>query len=139
MFTSIICEDYDLDKNGKLSKSEAKKIEKEAFSNLKNFDFYTYIFVDGVRLPTKYQNFSVRLSEEKAVYCFTVPFKLPKSKKFTIQFACYDPTIFTDLLLVDDPLVILPAGYSYTMSYLELQVLGEVEFPQIVNLEVEKK
>ena len=41
--------------------------------------------------------------------------------------------------MTDDPLIILPEGYSYTMSYQEYAVLQEIEFPKIVKLEVEKK
>ncbi len=139
MFTGIICEDYGLEKGGKVSHSQAKRIEEEAFSNLVNFDFYTYIFVDGVAQTIKYKKFKVKLLGDKIVYSFQVPLKLPDKSNFTIQFACYDPTIFTDLLLADDPLVMVPEGYSYTMSYGEYEVLAEIEFPQMVNLEVEKK
>ena len=139
MFTSIICEDYDLNKDGKLSKEEANKIEKEAFNNLQNFNFYTYIFVDGAQIPIKYRDFQVELLDDKVVYYFKIPFKLPKNSKITLQFTNYDPTIFTDLLLVDDPVVMLPSGYSYTMSSQAYEVLHEIEFPKMVKLELVKE
>ncbi len=139
MFTGIICEDYDLNKDGKLSKEETRKIEKEAFVNLQNFDFYSYIFINGTQIPIKYRDFQVELMEDKVVYYFKIPFNLQKKPKLTIQFTNYDPTIFTDLLLVDDPVVMLPSGYSYTMSYQPYEVLHEIEFPNMVKLEVAKK
>ena len=78
MFTGIICEDYGLEKGGKVSHSQAKRIEEEAFSNLVNFDFYTYIFVDGVAQTIKYKKFKVKLLGDKIVYSFQVPLKLAR-------------------------------------------------------------
>ncbi len=139
MFTSIICEDYDLDKDGKLSKAEAQTVEEEAFINLQNFDFYSFIFVNGAKIPIEYRDFAVELIDGKIIYYFKIPFHLPKESELTVQFANYDPSIFTDLLLAEDPVVLLPSDYSYTMSYQSYQVLDEIEFPQMVKLEVVKK
>ena len=139
MFSSIIFEDYDANHDGKFSKSEVAKIEKEAFVNLKNFDFYSYVFVDGVKKPIRYADFNVEADGEKVIYSFKVLFNATLKPNSVLNFISYDPTIFTDLLLVDDPLVILPSGYAYTMSYEKDKILDDIEFPNMVKLEIGKQ
>ncbi len=139
MFSSIIFEDYDANHDGKFTQNEIATIEKEAFANLKNFDFYSYVFVDGVKKSVRYSDFSVVADGEKVVYSFKILFNYSPNPNSTLLFATYDPTIFTDLLLVDDPLVILPDGYRYTMSYKKDVILDDIEFPSMVRLEVGKQ
>ncbi|MBW7957044.1 MAG: DUF1007 family protein [Deltaproteobacteria bacterium] len=43
MSSSIFILDFDVNKNGRLEKSEIAALEKGAFSNLKNFEYFTNI------------------------------------------------------------------------------------------------
>jgi ABC-type uncharacterized transport system substrate-binding protein len=74
MFSSIIIHDFDENGNGKFETSEVKKLKEGAFSNLKNFDYFTIIKIRGQDFKVKYiRDFSSSIRENIVVYDFFVP------------------------------------------------------------------
>lgn len=65
MFSSTIFMDYDSNKDKKFSKQEANKVYNEAFSNLSNFNYFTYI--NKVKFSS-IKNFSVSKTSGKFQY-----------------------------------------------------------------------
>ena len=61
MYGNDIMFDYDADENKVLDKEEVKKIEKESFSNLRNFHYFTYLRQRGEKSDVKeVSSFSAR-------------------------------------------------------------------------------
>ncbi len=106
MFSSMIREDYDTDKDGRFSPAEISRIEAEAFSNLKNFHYLAYIKINGEKFIVQYvKDFSVRLSDNRVIYTFFIPCHVlagPSDKE--VRISMYDNTYYIDVALVEkDP------------------------------------
>ena len=93
-FSSMIAGDYDKNRNKKLEKQEITIIKKEAFSYLANFDYFTFIKVDGKPFKVKWvKDFKAALSDGKLTYEFFIPCHVKATSAFKeITIAQYDPT-----------------------------------------------
>ncbi|QOG12827.1 DUF1007 family protein [Arcobacter sp. FWKO B] len=82
MTSQLILMDFDRNRNGKLDESEIKYIEKEAFSHLVDFEYYTFAYQNGSQLTlSKPTNFTVYIEKFKVVYKFNLTTKIDLSKK----------------------------------------------------------
>jgi len=140
MFSNIIFEDYDLDKNKVFDEGERKLIEKEAFSNLINYDYYLYLFVNNVPQKIAYSDFEISVDNKKVVYDFTVPFRLKSPRvKNVILIANFDKEIFTDIVVRETPLVVNTKGLNCSLEQMENYEYEENLFPQAYSLVVQEK
>jgi ABC-type uncharacterized transport system substrate-binding protein len=74
MFSSVIIHDFDENGNGTFEPSEVKKLEQGAFSNLRNFDYFTLIKISGQDFKVKYiRDFSSSIQANSVIYDFFVP------------------------------------------------------------------
>lgn len=82
-----------------LSPADIAKIEKNAFSNLKNYDYFTHVFVaDGKAATRPATGFTARLDGAKLVYDFTVPLEHgidPKAGEVGV--GVWDETYYVDI------------------------------------------
>ncbi|THB69740.1 MAG: DUF1007 family protein [Gammaproteobacteria bacterium] len=96
MFSASLMESFDLNKNRKLEKNEIKKLEKEAFSNLANYHYMTFIRLDGK--PSKFQipeNFTAAIVDKEVRYTFTLPIKISaKNGEQKVGVEVYDGSNF---------------------------------------------
>ena len=83
----------------KLGPAEIAKIEKNAFSNLKNYDYFTHIFVgDGKVGVGEVKDFKARLAGPKLIYTFTVPLAQPvDAKTGPMGIGIWDDTYYVDV------------------------------------------
>jgi ABC-type uncharacterized transport system substrate-binding protein len=83
----------------KLDPAEIAKIEKDAFSNLKNYDYFTHVFVgDGKVGVSEVKDFKARLAGPKLIYSFTVPLAQPVDVKTApVGFGIWDDTYYVDV------------------------------------------
>ncbi|WP_027720552.1 DUF1007 family protein [Maridesulfovibrio zosterae] len=136
MFATMILGDFDQNHDNILTPQEAKELEQGAFINLKNFDYFTHIYVDG--LPIKSVDateFKPTIEDSTLVYNFFVPLKISKDKrKHVAMVAIYDESFYTSFQM--DPknkLANQPAGYTTTlnlepvpdMAYFHSQIIPE--------------
>jgi ABC-type uncharacterized transport system substrate-binding protein len=95
MSSQMLCMDYDKDMNGNISHNENYKLEKEAFSLLERYSYYTYFFSKQKRLKTpKYISFQASIKNNKLIYVFTIP---RPSQATSIKF--YDEEMYTSFIL----------------------------------------
>ncbi|OEU68895.1 MAG: ABC transporter substrate-binding protein [Desulfovibrio sp. S3730MH75] len=97
MFATMILGDFDIDRDNKLSSEEAKALENGAFVNLKNFDYFTTILVDGrkhtIATATEFKS---TIEDSTLVYKFFIPCRVKQDgKKHTIITAIYDDSLYT--------------------------------------------
>lgn len=97
MFSAVLVEEYDLDMDGKFSKSEQTSLMQTAFKKTAEADYYAIITVDGkkIKIP-KATKFSARLSENGEVVSYTFFFPVPLAITSPRVVECYfvDETIF---------------------------------------------
>ncbi len=78
-FAALIKTEFDLDGNGVLDAAEIKTIHEQAFSNLREFNYFTWTLIKGEParfLPEHVSNFKAVLEPKTVVYEFDL--KLPK-------------------------------------------------------------
>ncbi|HVY12052.1 MAG TPA: DUF1007 family protein [Alphaproteobacteria bacterium] len=79
----------------KVSAGDSKTLEEKAFSNLKNYHYYTYITADGVEFkPETVHNFSAEMKGKNLVYHFSIALPKPAKK---LEIAIWDDEFYVDL------------------------------------------
>ncbi len=122
MFTSMIVLDFDVPRDGDFSKEDIRTIEEGAFRNLRNYDYYTYFFVDGEKHPaTEAREFTSFMRGGRIVYRFFVPFRHPiDAEEQRVRVRIYDETFFTDIAFQDhEPIAVeadAPLDYDYSVT-----------------------
>lgn len=104
MYSSMLIQDYDVDKDGRFSNSEIITTKQDAFSNLENYNYFIYITIDNKCFEVKYvENFSVNVCDNRVVYRFFIPCVVPVTPSYKkIEICMYDETYYVDLLPLDD-------------------------------------
>jgi ABC-type uncharacterized transport system substrate-binding protein len=115
-FGSFVVEEHDTDGDGALDPAEIEAIRDAAFSNLREFGYFTHVRIDGKALPLhEVRDFTARLDNGVLVYEFTMPLPEPidpGAERFTV--GIYDAEYYVEVLLdQDDPVRFegLPSGF----------------------------
>ncbi|MBU2591221.1 MAG: DUF1007 family protein [Nitrospinota bacterium] len=118
MFTSMIIGDYDKNSNGILEENEVIQIEKEAFSNLSDFSYFTFIKIDGKVFKIKsIKNFSVSLNNNKLVYNFFIPCSVTATNDFQhIIIDSYDPSYYSTIIFDNNRLASLNNSKAFEVK-----------------------
>ena len=103
MFSNMICEDHDLNKNGTLEKTEVASIRGKAFSYIAEFNYFIYVKIDGTPFKVKYvTDFSAKLENGKLIYDFFIPCHVSAVKNFKhINVAFYDPNYYSAIYFTE--------------------------------------
>ncbi len=98
MFAAMIMDEHDANGDGEVQPAEEASIKKGAFDNLKNFDYFTLIEVDGnIRKPQAAADFSASMQDGKLVYEFTLPCRVEAgSQARKVRVAVRDPDYYAD-------------------------------------------
>ena len=97
MFSVMIGEDFDQDKNGRLNKKEVAIIKKKAFGYIAPHNYYIQIKIEGKPFTVKFiKNFNATLHNNKLSYEFFIPchvtaIKNPKN----VVISPYDPEYYS--------------------------------------------
>lgn len=104
MFSSMIIHDFDRNRNGRFEPEEVKEVYKGAFSNLKNFDYFTHVKINGKVFRVKFvKDFNAKIVKQRMVYHFFVPCHIKATSSFKkIQIAVYDESFYTSMTLLKD-------------------------------------
>jgi ABC-type uncharacterized transport system substrate-binding protein len=146
MFSSMLIHDYDENKNAVFDLDEIKAIENGAFSNLRKFNYFTRIKINGEPFIVELvENFSVSMQDNCVVYNFFIPCKLKTEIGYKeIKISIYDDSYYVDILELDKD-VIQFKGNSFVEYEYELRkdtgnpyYFGQI-FPQEMILKFKKK
>lgn len=102
MFSAQIVDMVDANDDGRLTEAEARKIEQEAFVNLKNFNFFSHVLVDGRKVAfSKATQFVARQKNGILSYEFLLPCSVPAQAgaKRHLTIAVYDQSYYSDVML----------------------------------------
>ena len=119
IFTAAIKMDFDSDYNNAFSESEIKELEKGAFSNLINYDYFTYITIEDKTHPVREVNsFHAELRNNRLVYRFFVPYQVDADKKNrTLRVGVYDKSFYCDIAFQKRQPVQLKGGEPFKISH----------------------
>lgn len=119
VFTASIKMDYDRNKDGIFNKEETRAVYENAFINLKNYDYFTYIMWEGdTYIPSSIENFQVRLEEGRLIYEFFVPFQIrSRGSPIQLRVAVYDKSFFCDVAYAEEEPVKIAGAEVFNLSY----------------------
>lgn len=115
MFSSMIAGDYDRNQNGRLESKEVQTIKEKAFNYISNYNYFTFVKIDGKRFEVKYiKDFVAILEKNKLIYEFFVPCHVAAIDQFKeIIIATYDPSYYTAIFFAKNR----PASLSFSEPY----------------------
>ena len=103
MFSAFATQGLDAKEKGKFTREELAPLAKVNIESLKEYDYFTYATVDGVKVPMAepLPDYWLDYKDQVLTLNFTIPFKTPaKAKELSIDI--YDPTIFVDFEFAKD-------------------------------------
>ncbi len=99
IFSSFVIKQHDKNGNGKFDKAENASVQKEAFSNLHNYGYFTHVRVDDQKVPLdKVEGFQATIKKDVLIYDFTLP--LPKPVDVTKRHfgvGVFDPEYYVEV------------------------------------------
>ncbi len=103
MFSVMISEDFDEDKNGRLDKREIAIIKEKAFGYIAPHNYYIQLKIDGKPFPVKFiKDFNATLNNGKLSYEFFIPCHVTAVKTAKkIVLSPYDPEYYSAVYFPD--------------------------------------
>jgi ABC-type uncharacterized transport system substrate-binding protein len=101
LFSSFVIEEHDANGDKVLDQAEIEAIREQAFSNLRDYGYFTHARLDGEKLPLDEVNdFTTRIEDDLLVYEFTMLLPEPVDPG-AARFAAgiYDPEYYVEVLL----------------------------------------
>lgn len=104
MYSSTLIQDFDMNKDCEFNNTEIEKIKQEAFSNLKNFNYFTCIVIDEKNFDVKdIKDFSAWVDSGRVIYNFLIPCRASVTSSYKeIKISTFDATYFVDILLAGE-------------------------------------
>jgi len=114
----MIILDFDKNGNNRLEPSEIENVKKGAFLNLRNFDYFTHVNINGKEFKVQYvTDFSAEIVGDCLVYQFFVPCHIHATDTFQeICLSVYDHTFYCDVALTENPVTYQKEG-SYEITH----------------------
>jgi len=119
MYSSALIMEFDTDRNGRFEKSEIRKLKQNAFGNLKKYNYFNYIKIDGKRRKIKrIDNFKALIINDNVVYSFEIPLDTRINDRFTdIQIALFDKRYYFDVRIVKEMLFENNTSENFVFGY----------------------
>lgn len=118
MFSSMIIEDYDKNKNNRLEPSEVKEIKEKAFSYISNFNYFSFVKINGEPFEVKYtKDFSARIDKHKLMYEFFIPCPVTATEAArNVSIATYDPSYYSAIYFAEKRSVALENSDNFHIT-----------------------
>ena len=113
MFSVMIADDFDGDKDGRLNEQEVRRVREKAFGYIAPHNYYIHVKIQGQPFPVKFiQEFNAILDKGTLRYEFFIPCHVTAAatpKKITV--APYDPEYYSAIYFAQgSPLHMVGAG-----------------------------
>ena len=118
MFASMIAEDHDLNKNGKLEANEIQAVKEKAFTFISKYNYFFFVKIDNTPFEVKFiRDFNAILENKKLVYEFLIPCHVTATNHFKkVTVASYDPTYYTAIYFTQKKPVSLTAADAFVVK-----------------------
>lgn len=99
VFSDTVIQEHDADHDGRFDKKEIADIEAHAFAAVKDFHYFTYLWVAGKMIePIHVRDFNARQADGLVTYSFVVPLPQPVDPRAAkVQIELYDETYFVQV------------------------------------------
>jgi ABC-type uncharacterized transport system substrate-binding protein len=145
MFSNMIIHDFDKNRNSKFEPAEVKEVYKGAFSNLKNFEYFTHVKINGEPFKVVFvKDFNAEIVKNKITYHFFVPCHIKAILLYKeIRIGIYDESFYTSINLSKDKILFQnDTGYEHhhrvELNKNEPYYYGQV-YPEEIVLKFRKK
>jgi len=104
MFSSTIIQEFDLNADGKFDEKEIKDVERGAFSNLKEYNYFVDITINGKHFKIQgIKDFYAEIDSGVMIYDFFLPCEVTAIlDNQEVKIAVYDPTYFVQIIWVSE-------------------------------------
>lgn len=104
---SLVIDLTHIPKAGPLADADVAAFKEQAFTSLKNADYFTHLFVAGQALQfDEPQHFAVAVENDKIVYTFLLPLHKPvDAARTTLEVGIWDDSFFVDYEPINKPAV----------------------------------
>jgi ABC-type uncharacterized transport system substrate-binding protein len=99
VFSDTVIQEHDANHDGRFDKKEIADIEAHAFAAVKDFHYFTYLWVAGKMIePIHVRDFSARQANGLVTYSFVLPLPQPVDPRAAkVQIELYDETYFVQV------------------------------------------
>lgn len=99
LFGAGLVDQFDKNKDKKFDAAELAALQKGAFDNLREYNYFTHVTIDSTDLPTRtVTGFAASVENGRLVYEFTVPLAEPVDpRRARLVLGVYDPSYFVEL------------------------------------------
>ncbi len=118
MFSAMIGEDFDTDKNSILDKNEVATIKEKAFGYIASHNYYVHMKIDDKPFAVKFiKDFNATLNNGHLTYDFLIPchvnaIKAPKN----ITLSPYDPEYYSAIYFPDGKHLVIQGADLFTIE-----------------------
>lgn len=118
LFTELMVDEFDEDFDEQFSKEEQKVIYAKAFTNLKKFNYFTEVVIQGKPLDIKYvTNFTAAIKNGVMQYSFFIPCHISaNSTDKKVDVYTYDSSYYMDLSLTKES-ISFTKSQDYKITY----------------------
>ncbi len=102
-YSDVLLDKFDPNKDRKFDEKETREIQAQAFANLKDSNYFTYIRVGGKHVPIReITAFSAAVMKGRVVFRFTVALPSPVDPVTTpLLLSVYDETFYVEVIFDD--------------------------------------
>ena len=118
MFSAMIAQDFDNNKDGTLNNEEIKTIKEKAFAYIAPHNYYIHIKINGKEFPVKFiRDFTARLEQGKLFYEFVIPCHVRAlSSPKSIVISPYDTEYYSALYFTEKNPVSIKSPKGFTVE-----------------------
>ena len=141
IYSGSLVQDFDTDKNGALSPAEMTAIEKEAFQDTRQYQYFTFADVDGrkVEWPVA-SDFKVLVHKDALLYAFRLTLPQPVDpRKQKLKVSTFEESFYIDID-IPNPAAVKLIGDGSQGCRAEIgqdkgnPLLGGIAFPKKVDI-----
>lgn len=141
VYSGSLVQDFDADKNGALSPTEIATIEKDAFQDTRQFQYFTFADIDGqkVQWPIA-SDFKVLVHKDALLYAFRLTLPQPVDpRKQKLKVSTYEESFYIDID-IPNPAAVKLIGEGSQGCRAEIgqdksnPLLGGIAFPKKVDI-----
>jgi ABC-type uncharacterized transport system substrate-binding protein len=118
-FSQMIAEEFDTDRDGTLSPFEVAVVEKDAFRNLAEFDYFVFVKINGKPFKVRWvRDFNATLHAGVLTYEFLIPCHVKAATTVKeIRVSPYDPSYYTMVQFSKSQPVTFESANGFKVDY----------------------
>lgn len=119
-YSSMLIMQFDKNKDGKLSPKEIAELKGKSFDGLIDYEFFTSIEINSRKFKfNSAADFSPSIAGNRMIYRFFIPINREIGKKTTLKINVFDPSIYIDFSIKDQPVILNASGVKASCELID--------------------